>query len=142
MLADLFAYETLPTRLGDMRWPGCAEEVGVTPGVRDSGEYRSDENALLESWFRESQGGVFVDVGAHVGWFSLLAAMHGMRVVALEPSPTNFSMHAVREGIPFTEKDARQLAAAINEFPQTDGFAHALPLQQINRAEARCPSPG
>jgi FkbM family methyltransferase len=29
--------------------------------------------------------GVFVDVGAHVGWFSAMAASHGCDVVAIEP---------------------------------------------------------
>jgi FkbM family methyltransferase len=89
---DLFAYETLSTSLGEMRWPGHREEVGVTPGVREAGEYRSAENALLREWFKP--GGVFVDVGAHVGWFSLLAAQSGMRVAAIEPSPTNFRLLA------------------------------------------------
>jgi len=35
---------------------------------------------------------VVVDVGAHIGSFALLAATHGNRVVACEPSPDNFAM--------------------------------------------------
>jgi FkbM family methyltransferase len=39
-------------------------------------------------------GATFIDIGAHIGWFSTLAAerigAHG-RVVAVEPEPTNFA---------------------------------------------------
>lgn len=37
-------------------------------------------------------GGVVVDIGAHIGCFTLLAASAGHRVLALEPSPENFSL--------------------------------------------------
>lgn len=37
-------------------------------------------------------GGVVVDIGAHIGCFTLLAASAGHRVLALEPSPENFSI--------------------------------------------------
>jgi FkbM family methyltransferase len=36
-------------------------------------------------------GSVVVDVGAHIGCFSLLAAAHGARVFSFEPFPSNFA---------------------------------------------------
>lgn len=35
----------------------------------------------------QAPGTVFVDVGAHVGWYTLLAAGRGARVIAIEPNP-------------------------------------------------------
>lgn len=43
--------------------------------------------AFLSSHFKD--GGVFVDVGANVGAYSLRAASKGMRVISFEPNPEN-----------------------------------------------------
>jgi FkbM family methyltransferase len=52
------------------------------------GEYSPDEIAIIRSYV--PAGGVFLDVGAHVGLFSLVVAKHvgsGGRVIAVEPAP-------------------------------------------------------
>jgi hypothetical protein len=53
------------------------------------GGYEQPTRDLLERTFRP--GDVFIDVGAHWGFFSLQAATHaaGVGVVAFEPDPTN-----------------------------------------------------
>jgi FkbM family methyltransferase len=38
---------------------------------------------------RTLRHGVFVDVGAYVGFYTVFAARHGWRVVAFEPNPIN-----------------------------------------------------
>ena len=43
-------------------------------------------------WFRPSHGQTVIDVGAHVGRYSLLAAKCGARVIALEPDERNYRM--------------------------------------------------
>jgi FkbM family methyltransferase len=52
------------------------------------GRYEIRETRLVERWLRP--GDTFVDVGANIGWFTLLAARivgtHG-KVIAFEPSP-------------------------------------------------------
>lgn len=37
-------------------------------------------------------GGVFLDLGANIGYYSVVAALAGARVVALEPEPGNFEL--------------------------------------------------
>jgi FkbM family methyltransferase len=56
------------------------------------GGYEQPTRDLLERTFRP--GDVFIDVGAHWGFFSLQAATHaaGVGVVAFEPDPTNASI--------------------------------------------------
>uniref|UniRef100_A0A7S4KJL2 Methyltransferase FkbM domain-containing protein n=1 Tax=Guillardia theta TaxID=55529 RepID=A0A7S4KJL2_GUITH len=47
-------------------------------------------HALLEAQCRVMKGGrapLVVDVGAHVGWFTMMAASYGCRVLAIEPQP-------------------------------------------------------
>jgi FkbM family methyltransferase len=57
--------------------------------------------------------GVFVDVGAYVGFYTVLAARHGWRVVAFEPSPINvillkynISLHGVGDRAVIVSKAA------------------------------------
>jgi FkbM family methyltransferase len=43
------------------------------------------------NWFKVASGDVVVDVGAHIGRYSLLAARWASKVVSIEPEPSNFS---------------------------------------------------
>ena len=54
--------------------------------------YESDALALMRRWFRP--GGVFLDVGANVGYFTALAARRvgpAGRVFAVEPNPSAYA---------------------------------------------------
>ncbi len=44
------------------------------------------------AWFRVEPGDVVVDVGAHIGKYTLPAAKVASRVIAIEPDPSNFSV--------------------------------------------------
>ncbi len=55
------------------------------------GTYEPDQTALFERWIRP--GGTVLDVGAHVGYYSLLSSLlvgDAGRVWAFEPNPKNF----------------------------------------------------
>jgi hypothetical protein len=65
----------------------------ITPPLVEHGVYEADEAALLSEWLRHGQ--TFVDVGAHVGYFTCLAArLVGPRglVLAFEPQPRNYEL--------------------------------------------------
>ena len=68
-------------------------DFGVTLEAESTGEYEPATTALLESLLQE--GMTFVDVGAHVGLFSLPASkwvFESGKVIAFEPHPDNYTM--------------------------------------------------
>lgn len=68
-------------------------DFGVTLEAESTGEYEPVTTELLKSLLEE--GMTFVDVGAHVGLFTLPAAKwvgKSGRVIAFEPHPDNFAM--------------------------------------------------
>ncbi len=68
-------------------------DFGVTLEAESTGEYEPVTTALLQSLLQE--GMTFVDIGAHVGLFTLPAAVwvgDTGRVVAFEPHPDNYEM--------------------------------------------------
>jgi FkbM family methyltransferase len=57
--------------------------------------------------------GVFVDIGAYVGFYTVLAARYGWRVVAFEPNPINaillrynIALHGVGDRVVVVDKAA------------------------------------
>ncbi|MCA1844224.1 MAG: FkbM family methyltransferase, partial [Actinobacteria bacterium] len=80
----------LPTDVGPMLYP--ADDTVVTPWVAAHGSWEPEESQFLRSLLRPGMG--FIDIGAHVGYVSLLAAeCIGPRGtgIALEPAPGNFA---------------------------------------------------
>lgn len=75
----------------------------------DRGDYEPTlRNLILDS---AGPGALFVDAGAHVGFYSLLAAHAGADVVALEPDPYNLA--ALRRNLRGTR--AEVLGAAVSD---------------------------
>jgi len=74
-----------------------------------------------------SQGGCFYDVGAHIGFYALLAARIGCRVYAFEPDPLN--VERLRENIERNELSSRIkiIEAAV--------YAHSAPTLVFQRAD-------
>lgn len=66
------------------------EDPLVAPGIMADREYETHVTAVLE---RELQSdSVFVDIGANMGWFTLLAAGIARQVIAIEPNPLNVQL--------------------------------------------------
>lgn len=65
----------------------------ISRQIRDTGIWEADETRLLMALLREGQ--VFVDVGANIGYFTVLGALSvgsAGRVFAFEPDPENFKL--------------------------------------------------
>lgn len=60
------------------------------PGTEDLGILVYAHEGGVSSWFRPRPHEVFVDVGAHIGTYSLRAGIVGARVIAIEPNPDSF----------------------------------------------------
>ena len=81
--------DAVSCRVGEVELLCDAADAAVTPGLR-SGAYEPHLTAVFERYCRP--GMTVVDVGANLGYFSLLAARlvgPGGRVVALEPNSEN-----------------------------------------------------
>jgi FkbM family methyltransferase len=59
----------------------------LRPGSDDLNMVLPGHKPAVDRWFRPAPGEFVVDVGAHVGYYSLWAAKAGSRVLALEPNP-------------------------------------------------------
>jgi FkbM family methyltransferase len=77
--------------------------------------YKSEEKSLslLKCLLKVLGHGVFVDVGAYVGFYTLLVAKHDWRVVAFEPNPINLvllryniALHSIGEKVVVVDKAA------------------------------------
>lgn len=82
---------TVRTDVGDLALPAWCGVV--TPALEQTGRWEPDDgDALVQAL---APGMTVIDVGAHVGYFAILAARavgpRG-RVVAVEPSPENFEL--------------------------------------------------
>lgn len=78
--------------------------------VRARSVYKEPETV---AWIEKEsvQGGVFYDVGANVGAYSLIAAACGLEVCAFEPAPQNYA--ALHENISLNNFDERITAIPI-----------------------------
>jgi len=84
--------ELLRVRLGGTVWLVRRSEVGdlvapLTSYAHEVYEYRE--------WFEKNARGrglTFLDVGAHLGGYSVRACLMGLRVVAVEPDPDNYRL--------------------------------------------------
>lgn len=109
-----------------------ADEI-ITPILRETGVWEAVETAWLRSVLAPDQ--TFVDVGAHVGYFSVLAwplVQPGGRVIALEPERRNHDLLArnlARNGCLGAE--ARRCAAGKHR-----GWM-SLALDELNRGNHR-----
>ncbi len=65
--------------------------ANVRPGTTDLAIFATAHEPRTSSWFQVKPGDVVVDVGAHIGRYTLLAARYASKVVAVEPEPSNFS---------------------------------------------------
>jgi predicted methyltransferase len=81
----------LPTKLGNMYWRSDCQYI--TPIIRDQQEIEPAESMVFQGLL--APGKHFLDVGAHVGWYSVLAGLivgSSGKVFAVEPEPTNFQL--------------------------------------------------
>lgn len=81
--------DTVRCTVGDVELLADAADAAVTPGLR-SGEYESHLTAAFERYC--TPGMTVVDVGANLGYYSLLASKlvgESGRVIALEPNSEN-----------------------------------------------------
>ncbi len=83
--------ETLSVQIDGLTWVLPVRDIYFTQSLVIEGGHESFETTVFFEWLRE--GMTVVDIGAHVGWYTLLAARRvgpGGRVFAFEPDPVNY----------------------------------------------------
>jgi len=64
----------------------------VVPGNNSLALLAGVQEPKTTTWFKVKAGEVVVDVGAHIGRYTLIAAKQALKVVSIEPDPSNFAM--------------------------------------------------
>ena len=64
----------------------------VRPRTNDLDLISPKHEPVTTEWFRVKADDVVVDVGAHIGRYTLIAAAHNANVIAIEPEPSNFAL--------------------------------------------------
>ena len=87
LLPDSFYFPVLSGALRGIKWIPKSANPGQVVG-----RYEPEQTAVLVELLRESK--VFWDVGAHAGWYSLLASklIPDGRIACFEPNPENFAI--------------------------------------------------
>lgn len=67
-------------------------QVQVRPRTNDLDLLSPKHEPQTTDWFRIRNDDVVVDVGAHIGRYTLIAARKGAKVIAIEPDPSNFAL--------------------------------------------------
>lgn len=68
----------------------CPARDAVSETILSHGVWEPRETTVAAHWF--AQGKPFVDMGAQLGWFSIVAALHGCEVHAVEADQDNLTL--------------------------------------------------
>jgi FkbM family methyltransferase len=99
--------------------------------------YEEKPSSLLKCLLKVLRRGVFVDVGAYIGFYTVFAARHGWRVVAFEPNPINLillryniAFHGVGDRVVVVDKAAGDVHGyarfSISSSPSESSFTKYL----------------
>src|SRR6266705_5840523 len=75
----------LTVKVGDVR-------AHIRPKSEDLHVMTEAYEPVTSKWFKVEPGCTVVDVGAHIGRYTLKAARSARRVIAIEADPSNFSV--------------------------------------------------
>jgi len=67
--------------------PYCPARDAVSETILSHGIWEPQETAIMLMCFEALPGGLFIDIGSQLGWFSSIAALSSMTVIALDADP-------------------------------------------------------
>ena len=67
----------------------CTAQDETSHSIASQGIWEGYETLAALEILTDPAGGIVVDLGAHVGWYTMLAASVGREVVAVESNPEN-----------------------------------------------------
>lgn len=112
----------IPTKYGFLLTPP------MSPRAQMLGTYEEPVSSILKDWLKHSQ--LFIDIGAHVGYYTLLASKYVKYVIAFEPNPFNYKFLKINIRLNKL-KNVLALNFAVSDF---NGKAHLHIPRQRGRA--------
>jgi predicted RNA methylase len=62
----------------------------ISPRAQMLGIYETPASKILEKELKDAR--LFIDVGAHVGYYTLLASKIAKEIISIEPNPFNYKL--------------------------------------------------
>ncbi len=94
-------------------------------------ELEPETGAFIRDFFKEHPGGMFVDVGANSGYFTVMASKAGARVISYEPDETSYRF--LRKNIRLNRlKDVKTYQAAVSDKEGVANFYIDKPGSVLN----------
>jgi len=106
----------LKTR-GDKNWIMCAKEPEeyISSIIYESGIYDAGISTLIANMTEKYPGGLFLDIGANMGAFTVQIASDKYRVMAVDPSAYNHAIIRKSLELGGTQKYVRQILNAVSD---------------------------
>ena len=103
----------------------CTGDDELSRGILHCGVWEAFETAVVLDILKNEQPGIVLDFGAHIGWYSIIAALYGHQVKAFEGDGENAQMLIANAKLNECEHRVDVSHCWIDENMQ------ALPLSQI-----------
>jgi FkbM family methyltransferase len=112
-------------------------DQNVSEQILATGIWEPLETELIRRALTDTANASFVDCGANIGWYSVVAAMLGANVIAFEPMPSNAAL--LRENI---NRNGLAERVVVHEVALGSGTSEAiLELSDTNQGDHRLVTP-
>ena len=111
-----------------------SEDIYISRSLTTDGIWEPKMTESLMEIFNEEENVTFIDIGANIGYFSLLAAAHGINVIAVEPVKKN--LQKFHEAI-LINKFEKRIIPLQNVISDIQSLRAVLTISENNQGAAR-----
>jgi hypothetical protein len=106
----------------------CPAADAVSETIKELGVWEVPETIVLVDLFRRNPKHIFIDMGAHIGWFSMLALQCGLDAMSIEADPVTYSVLSrnTDRAVKFGGNSFRVLERITGPCPALAAMAHNI----------------